>query len=571
MGFLRKQFGMDIEPLLVHSQALLRDLPDENEAVEEQDHEGEQAAGQAWFLPRKKSLLAPFGVGTVDQALMSVLQTKHFFVRLLGLHHKVVIFDEVHAYDAYMSELFEQLLVWLRQIGASVIVLSATLSEKTRLRLVQAYTSNAAVPPSTSYPRLTWATADGKVDALELDPPDERILHFDWMERDEEAIVKRLSNELSEGGCAAVICNTVARAQRLYNILNQSGEKLCDEDNLILFHARFPLAWREELERKVLGKFGPGADKGKPNPLRPCKSIVIATQVVEQSLDLDFDVVISDHATVDLLLQRAGRLQRHTVNDATRKHPYRLVIAKPEVDDGVPQFERSDTWVYDEYVLLRSWLALRNNTAQQIRLPADLPMLIEQVYGDAELTNDVKLQAALAKTKDEMTIDELGLKAKARKRLVARPDYEDLLWGDNADLEEDDPAIHETLQALTRAERPGVNVVCLHRADGRLFLEPDELATMLDLSAKLDKSTVRELARHAISVRHPDPGVEHCLLAEPVDSQVKAILSRWKKVAALRHHRVAVFEQGVCHLNGTKYQLRLNKSSKLGLQIVKIS
>src|SRR5271157_1897196 len=134
--FLTTQFGKDIEPLLVHSQALLRDAPAENDAVEEQGNEGNRANAQAWFLPRKKSLLAPFGVGTVDQALMSVLQTKHFFVRMLGLSHKVVIFDEVHAYDAYMSELFERLLIWLRQINVSVIVLSATLPDKTRQRLV---------------------------------------------------------------------------------------------------------------------------------------------------------------------------------------------------------------------------------------------------------------------------------------------------------------------------------------------------------------------------------------------------------------------------------------------------
>ena len=101
--FLSKQMGETVTPLLVHSQALLRDLPEQDDPVEEDD--GDAAAAQAWFLPRKKSLLAPYGVGTVDQALMSVLQTKHFFVRLLGLSHKVVIFDEVHAYDAYMSEL----------------------------------------------------------------------------------------------------------------------------------------------------------------------------------------------------------------------------------------------------------------------------------------------------------------------------------------------------------------------------------------------------------------------------------------------------------------------------------
>jgi CRISPR-associated endonuclease/helicase Cas3 len=567
--FLSAQFGKDIEPLLVHSQAILRDPPAENDAVEEQEAEGERTSAQAWFSPRKKSLLAPFGVGTVDQALMSVLQTKHFFVRLLGLSHKVIIFDEVHAYDAYMSELFERLLIWLRQINASVIVLSATLPEKTRQRLVRAYTGNATILPARNYPRLTFAASDGRIDTVELTPPDEKKLEFDWIDREAENIIERLDSELSEGGCAVVICNTVSRAQNLYKMLRNRPEKLCDDDDLILFHARFPMAWREELEQKVLKKFGPNdKDKSRPNPNRPTKAIVIATQVVEQSLDLDFDVMISDHAPIDLLLQRAGRLQRHAVNNP-RQHPYRLLIAAPEVDRDIPEFERGDKFVYDEYVLLRSWIVLNKIAAKQIILPTDLPALIEQVYGDIEPTDDPKLLEALAKAKGEMAKNELGMKVKARKRLIVKPDNEDLLWGDNAALEEDNPSVHETFQALTRADRPGINVVCLHRINGQLGLEPDDLTVVFDPAQKMEKAIIRELAQHAVNVRHPDPEVERYLLAEPDDAQVKAILNKWKKVAALRYHRVAIFENGVCPLKGRGYVMRLNKQDKLGLRIEK--
>ena len=566
--FLGKQFGKDIEPLLVHSHALLRDAPTENDAVEEDD-EGYRAIAQAWFLPRKRSLLAPFGVGTVDQVLMSTLQTKHFFVRLLGLSHKVVIFDEVHAYDAYMSELFERLLIWLRQINVSVIVLSATLPDKTRQRLIRAYAGSSALPPIKRYPRLTFAASDGKVDAIELTPSDEKTLQFEWIDRDEESVIQQLTDELRDGGCAVVICNTVTRAQKLYGLLSTREEKLCDDDNLILFHARFPMAWREELEQRVLKKFGPNEkDKSKPNPNRPAKAIVIATQVVEQSLDLDFDVMISDHAPVDLLLQRAGRLQRHAVNNP-RKYPYRLLIATPEVNDDMPKFERGDKFVYDEYILLRSWIVLNDIAAKQIVLPTDLPMLIEQVYGDAEPTDQPELLAALARAKEEMTRDELGLKVKARKRLIAKPDDEDLLWGDNAALEEDDPSVHEAFQALTRGDRLGVSVVCLHRVKGQLLLEPDDSGAVFDIGVKIDKTLVRELARHAVSVRHPDPKVEHYWLAEPDDAQMKEILRKWKKVAALRYHRVAIFEDGVCRLKETGYIMRLNKYDKLGLRVEK--
>lgn len=565
--FLSTLFGKDIKPLLVHSQALLRDLPAESDAVEEKEHEGNHANAQSWFLPRKKSLLAPFGVGTVDQALMSILQTKHFFVRLLGLSHKVVVFDEVHAYDAYMSELFERLLVWLRQINVSVIILSATLPDKTRQRLIHAYAGKGTIP-AKNYPRLTYAASHGKVDTIELEPPEKKILQFEWIKRDEETIIQRLSDELHEGGCAVVICNTVTRAQNLFEILSNRDD-ICDEDHLFLFHARFPIVWREEIENAVLKKFGPGKDKSRPNPNRPTKAIVIATQVVEQSLDLDFDVMISDHAPIDLLLQRSGRLQRHSINQPHRKQPYRLLIAGPEKDGRLPKFERGDTFVYDEHVLLRSWIVLNQITNQQIILPTDLPTLIEKVYGDDEPTNDPELLAALATANDERLKKEIEAEDLAQERMVREPNFRRLLFQPNMQLEEDDERVHKAFRALTRNGDPGLRVICLHRSGDKLYLEVGNPNSVYDPVGKLSDTMIRELARHAINVRHPDPGVEQCLLTDLGDLQVKKILTRWKRIAALRYHRVAIFENGLCLLRDTDYIMSLRKENKLGLQIYK--
>src|SRR5207248_9773559 len=92
-----------------------------------------------WFTHRKRGLLAPFGVGTVDQVLLAVLQTRHVFVRLFGLAHKTVVVDEVHAYDAYMTTLLERLLEWLGALEAPVVLLSATLPRERRDRLARAY------------------------------------------------------------------------------------------------------------------------------------------------------------------------------------------------------------------------------------------------------------------------------------------------------------------------------------------------------------------------------------------------------------------------------------------------
>jgi CRISPR-associated endonuclease/helicase Cas3 len=565
--FLTKQLGEEIEPLLVHSQALLRELPDQGDPIEES--EGDAAAAQSWFLPRKRSLLAPYGVGTVDQALMSILQTKHFFVRLLGLSHKVVIFDEVHAYDAYMSELFEQLLKWLRAVNTSVIILSATLPDKTRHKLVRAYAGATSAPPAQKYPRITFATGDGQVNAIALTPPPSKTLSFDWLPRNVDTVVAKLREILHGEGCAAVICNTVGRAQDVFEAIRTLPEeqKLCNDDDLILFHARFPMAWREEIEQKVLRKFGTGPEKGKPNADRPpSRAIVVATQVIEQSLDLDFDVMISDHAPIDLLLQRAGRLHRHSVNDP-RRHPYCLWITEPVVKKEVPQFDRRDTYVYDEYVLFRSWFALKGQEPNVIRMPEDMTDLIERVYGDRGLAISDEIKSVLDKAKQDMDRDEFNERGKARKRRVVKPDDEELLWGENLDLEEDDPSVHETFQALTRSGRPGLRVVCLHRIDGRLHLEPEEGGLTYDPSDKPSPRLVPELARRSVTIRRRD--VEEYLLNESPDAEIRTILKHWKRIAALRYHRVVIFEDGLCHLEGTNLILKLDKKSQLGLQIMK--
>lgn len=566
--FLNTQLGRQIEPLLVHSQALLRNLPEQSDPVEEREHEGDAAAGESWFLPRRKSLLAPYGVGTVDQALMSILQTKHFFVRLLGLSHKVVIFDEVHAYDAYMSELFERLLSWLRAVNASVIVLSATLPDKTRQKLVQAYSGKTdSTATVATYPRLTFVHSDGAPKTVALPPPPTKTLHYAWLPHDEGAIIEKLSGLLRNGGCAAVICNTVTRAQALFQAIHDQPEKLCDDDDLILFHARFPMAWREEIERNVIQKFGAGVDKRKSNPDRPRRAIVVATQVIEQSLDLDFDIMISDHAPIDLLLQRSGRLHRHTVNDAQRQHPNCLWITEPPVEDGIPKFERSDKFVYDEYVLLRSWLTLKAIAECKVEVPDSVAELVETVYGDKQPPSTHAQAAALASALVAMNSDQFGERAKARKRRIVKPDDEDLLWGENLALEEDDPTVHETFQAMTRSDRPGLNVVCLHRVQGQLLLDPTDPASIYDPQAPEPEHMVRELARHSVTIRRPD--VEKHLLAEPADEQVRTIHARWRRISALRYHRLVIFEGGECTLNDTSIILRLDKSNQLGLQISK--
>lgn len=198
-----------------------------------------------------------------------------------------------------------------------------------------------------------------------------------------------------------------------------------------------PFAWREEIEKSVLGKFGKD-EKGGKNPNRPHKSIVVATQVIEQSLDLDFDIIISDLAPIDLLIQRAGRLHRHSQNDSTRPADLNIPIlltAFPQKED-IPDFG-TDEYVYERSVMLKTWLALKD--VAEITLPTQTTNLIEAVYGnDVEITNET-LQKEMEEAIEKAKGNERDAIYNAQLQLIDEAGEEDLLSRQNKNLDEDGP------------------------------------------------------------------------------------------------------------------------------------
>lgn len=544
---------------LVHGQAAW--LDELKKIVELQSVGDDGVSGvlaESWFTPRKRTLLAPFGVGTVDQTLMSILQTRHFFVGLFGLSHKVIIFDEVHAYDTFMSTLFQRLLQWLHAVGTSVIILSATLPAETRRNLVKAYSGQDLPEVDDGYPCLTLAAPNTPPQTVPLPKPEDVTLYLSWdVGREPADILAYLQQELTSGGCAADICNTVRRAQDIYRALDdarQSGALDIPEDDLILFHARFPPIWRQEIERKVLAKFGK-PDKDKPDQ-RPHKAIVIATQVIEQSLDLDFDLMLTDLAPIDLLIQRAGRLHRHQ-----REERYglarRLVIIPPIVDENnIPRFKRRQD-VYEPYVLLQTYLALDGKSA--MLLPKDTTDLIEAVYGNriAEAGLSLAWEETLQKTRREMDDHRREAEQKATSQLVLAPDDRRLLKQRNANLEEEAPDVHEIFRAQTRDIDPGIALVCLHREGETLFIYTQDGKIALDLKAEPTPWLIKQLQQNTITVQHKAV-THHFIPQQPPAS--------WQKQAALRHCRPVEFVD-TYYSDVPKYTLRLTQ--KLGLEIIK--
>lgn len=530
---------------LLHGQAALVETEQEvNRLPQPQDIAGSagwdgapaSVVAAEWFTQRKRGLLAPFGAGTVDQALLAVLQTRHVFVRLFGLAHKTVVIDEVHAYDTYMSALLERLLTWLAALGCRVVLLSATLPRQRRERLVAAYAQGLALlphgnalapadlPPPVPYPRLTWMTPkQAGARNVGISAQRRKEINVRWLtETTPDELGQLLHEALADGGCAAVICNTVRSAQETYRALqpNFAGQASDGGPVLDLLHARFLVRDREEREQRALARFGKGGT-------RPDRAVLVATQVIEQSLDLDFDLMVTELAPADLVLQRAGRLHRHHRQRLPGLAQPALWILAPAAADGVPAFDPATTHVYDEHVLLRTWWELRDRHV--LRLPDDIEALVEAVYDDnrpCPPEAGERIHQKWGKTKQELHRKHLYHERIAKDLRLLPPTHptEDLLDDFNRELEEDDPGIHRSIQALTRLGDPSITSVCL----------PPDRWRSLDRDQSPTLKEAQELLRYSVEI---------------TDSRVVSDLikhknpSGWHRSRFLRHTRLLCLDE----------------------------
>ncbi|MAP35803.1 MAG: CRISPR-associated helicase/endonuclease Cas3 [Halomonas sp.] len=340
---------------------------------------------------RKKALLAEVGVGTIDQALMAILPFRHQSLRLYGLARKVLIIDEVHAYDNYMQTLLSQLLAYHARQGGSAILLTATLPHAMRSALMAAWQTGLGQPTTQpqkdDFPLLTHVSV-GQPLELPLGSRKEvsRSVEVAWLNEEEQAI-EAVLEAVEAGECIAWVRNTVDDAIRAFEAI---AARHSDPERCLLFHSRFAMVDRQRIESQVIERLGkdstPEIRKGQ---------VLISTQVFQESLDCDVDVMISDIAPIDLLIQRAGRLQRHQRGE--RCLPRLLVLAPPWADDPDEHWLKrtlpGTQAVYRDTSL--SWLTQRVlRRLEAIHMPEEARDLIESVYGAVSDDIPDALQAA---------------------------------------------------------------------------------------------------------------------------------------------------------------------------------
>ncbi len=535
----RRLYASTAKPSLIlahgarHLSDTFRDSIDwPNSATNAIDYDKGESSGEAychaWLADsRKKALLADVGVGTLDQALLSVLPARHQSLRLLGLSRKILLIDEVHAYDPYMNALLQTLLQAHAASGGSAILLSATLPQQMRKSYVQAFCSglDCNLPVLTDNPTYPLTTHIGQDFCAEkaIAPRQEvaRSTKIDWLTSEQE-VLELIEQQVKAERCVCWIRNTIGDARNAFDVLEQCEWMAADK--LSLFHSRFAMLDRQRIEAQTLECFG---DQSTAEIRRG--RVLIATQVVEQSLDLDFDILISDLAPIDLLVQRAGREHRHIRDEfgnrirqtgaTDRRDPPVFYLLAPRATDqpeknwlkavlpGTQAVYRhvGQLWLTQQ-ILLKE---------QQIDPLHNARVLIESVFGDA-------YQYLIPDALQELSWDAEG--DASSKRGIAYLNQLDLNKGYSRSSAEDSGGWDEDTNIPTRLSEQTVDVAFVVERGGQLVPYAQVGKFPWDLSS--------------VSLPRRDWEQLRSKISQPLQARIEALketekVLKWKEVVPL--------------------------------------
>lgn len=520
-----------------------------------------------WFSGRKQTLLSDFVIGTVDQLLMAALKQKHVMLKHFGLSGKVVVVDECHAYDAYMSQYLDMSIKWLGIYKVPVIILSATLPEKRRAELIEAYTdsekhrakhteahvdktiADEAWKHSLAYPLLTYTENNAvKQKALAFDGENKKV-SVRRIIRDEVAATAGYAVE--RGGCVGVIVNTVRKAQEIAAELQSAFPKA----EVIIMHAQFIMTDRAKREEQILKRVGKHSTPESRRGL-----IIVGTQVLEQSLDLDFDLMITELCPMDLLLQRTGRLHRHN-----RVRPQGLETASCFVlDETDDSFDSGSAAIYGEWLLMRTRALLPN----KLTIPSDIPLLVQRVYDE----NDDRMLGELTEGM-ESAQEEYVKKTKKKERnacnwLIGKPSERK---GKSLDGWLDNAIGLSSEQAGERAVRdgdPSIDVIALMRdAEGQIHTVSDECERVIPADRPPSREEALLIARQKLRL----PGffgrrwnIDSTITQ--LEAETQNVFSAWQDSSLLKEEVVLLFDED---LNADLAGVQLHYDIKTGLTYVK--
>lgn len=440
----------------------------------------ETSPGKSWFSYRKRGLLSPFAVGTVDQMLLAIMAVRHNAVRVFGLAGKVIIIDEVHSYDAYTNYLLLQLLELLKKLHCVVIVLSATLTKDARNRLL------GGDVETLSSTQLSYRLEGKEVQNFSFDTEEtkEVLLQIQDGDEAEKKAIDEAIGRAETGQQVLWVENDVKTSQKIYRVLAARSKDLGIECGLL--HSRFTVEDRFGIENHWVPLYGKGDCRAREKRGR----ILVGTQILEQSLDIDADFLVTRLAVTDMVLQRVGRLWRHkeTVRPSGAKREVWILspslkeaLAKPRIAFG------TTACVYAPYFLYRTLEVFSKKKA--LSLPKDIPVLLEETYKERNETSEplVSLKEEFINGNPSLHIPGVEeMKRKAHTQLAS------LIPG----IEGDDDTVSTRYMQRESAEVLLLKRIIFDDAKKltRLVLADDQ-EIALSWNAKVDEMDLREKAR----------------------------------------------------------------------------
>jgi CRISPR-associated endonuclease/helicase Cas3 len=354
----------------------------------------------------RKTQSAPVAVGSIDQALLSQVKNRHAWMRSLWLSRHLLIIDEVHASDTYTGELMLRLVYEHTRAGGYVLAMSATLGEAFRSKLESRAVLPFAQAVARDYPIVTSG-----LNRMPVAAPGRSVrVRMDGY----KAAMARAVRAARANEAVLWIRSTVTNAIDDWEQFRRQGVPV------ILHHSRYADEDRAWLDAQVLGVIGlHGQRRGV---------VIVGTQTLEQSLDIDADLLVSDACPADVLLQRLGRLYRHRAGTPL------AVLIHPEPWEtyvGASRFQALQRWhfVYSPLMVRTTveWVAARG----LVRVPEDVRELVEkathpehlaaraQVYGPQWMAIEASMGAAAMQARQQALAGLIDRSAHYRNNLVS--------------------------------------------------------------------------------------------------------------------------------------------------------